>query len=127
MNLERRTLKRAALPLAVVAGLGLSACAGTEYPEAPNNGVLEDMRIIGPSKSDYINAVNAGNEAIVYNPNTYQNIGSIAADEAFEIVCQTAKPNSFVIEYGDQTANVNFSTQIATDLARTGRTEVPSC
>lgn len=109
MNIERKHLKYAAIPLALATGLGLTACVGKELPDAPASGPLEAVSIIGASKNGYINAVNIGEEAVVYDPSTSQDIGSIAVNESFEIICEIDKPNAYVVEFGqNQQGNVNL-------------------
>lgn len=128
MNLERKSLKYAAIPVALAASLGLSACVGTEAPETPDTGALDEIRLIGPSKNDYVNAVNAGPEVTVYDPGTSQNIGTIASNGAFEIVCQTVKPNAFVVQVSpEQQGQVNLTNHLTSALATSGNTAIQSC
>ena len=121
-------LRIAAIPMALTLGLGIScSSASPDRNQSATTGVLSDIRLIGAAKDGYTNAVNAGEQAQIYDPKTYKKIGKIASGQAFEIVCDRTKPNVFTVLAQNVVGDVNLTNDLVTQLSPQELNKIPGC
>lgn len=136
--IKRETLRHLVVPVTIALGLGASACGSsrdetgprptvTTTVDCPNPRALTDVRLIGASKDGSTNAVNGGECAAVYDPNTLQTIGRVASEQGFNIICIAFKPTAFEVKADGVQGKVNLDTNLINDLNLGTFAAIPDC